>query len=177
MTRRRKQAPTKRLVVDANVLRGASSTAGGETPGSICRELLNTIYAICHQAVVSTALREEYDRHASRFAVRWLKAMTSKGKVIPVEARETGRARRWAKDAAQIGERAGRELRKDLHLVLAALETDQIVVSAETRSRDLLERVMGRDEPPLGWALVAPDTIDWLRDGAPLEAVRVLARK
>ncbi|GAB4211206.1 MAG: hypothetical protein OHK0013_32680 [Sandaracinaceae bacterium] len=166
----KRSVASRRLVVDANVLRSASNTDEARPPGSDCRAVLEAIYRICHRAVVSPALRAEYERHASKYGVRWLEAMASKGKLEDGEARTTSRARGWMQSAALSSEREREELRKDLHLVLAALETDHVVVSSETKVRGLLERVLGDADPALGWALVGPTTVAWLEAGAPLTA-------
>ncbi len=66
--RKKKRAIASQLiVVDADVLRGASSTDGGPPPGAQCRRALRSILEICHHAVVSPALTKEYDHHASNY--------------------------------------------------------------------------------------------------------------
>lgn len=162
-----------RLVIDTNVLRGASSTTDASPPGSLLRAVLDAIFRICHRAVISPELEREYRVHASKFGVRWLSAMRRKGKVVETPAIETSRARRWKQsEHLRSGEQRA-ELEKDLHLVLAALETDGIVVSGEKRVRALLLKVMEPGEVELGWALVGPETVPWLELGAPRGTVRL----
>src|ERR1700677_3961021 len=93
--RKRPAVPSQLIVVDANVLRGASSIDGGPPSGAECRLALQAILEICHRVVVSPALADEYDRHASNYAQRWRAAMARRGKVLPTPATRTGRARGW----------------------------------------------------------------------------------
>lgn len=172
MTKRR-TVPSVRLVVDTNVLRGASRTATSAPPGSTLRAVLEGILHICHRAVVSPALEREYRTHASSHGVRWLVAMRRRGKVIETNATLTSRARRWMQSEELRSPQQKAELEKDVHLVLAAIETDGIVVSCETNVRDLLLRVMEPNEIELGWALVSEETTRWLAGGAPLALVRL----
>ena len=170
MTRRR--VPSVRLVIDANVLRGASRTAGADPPGSTLRAVLVAVLTICHRAVTSPQLEREYATHASAFGTRWLSAMQRKGKVGGVLAAETKRARRWKQSAALTSPKQKAALEKDLHLVLAAMEADGVVVSCETHVRDLLRRVMTpEDMAHIGWALVDDHTVAWLEGGARRAAV------
>ena len=176
MTSRKRAVPSVRLVVDTNILRGASSTIVAEPPGATLRAVLQAILRICHRAVVSPALAREYNKHASDYGTRWLSAMRTKGKVVEAEATPTSRSRRWQANASRKGSRPGEELQKDLHLVLAAMETDQIVVSCETNARDVLLEVMTPDDLPLvSWAVVGPHTENWLERGAPRQEVPMAA--
>lgn len=155
---------SKRIVVDASILRGAASSDGGPPEGVRCRRALRTILEVCHRAVVSRALQAEYDSHASRFGGRWMAAMTRRGKVALTRAGETGRARGW-KQSPALSPTEREELAKDLHLVMAALETDKLILSADDTARRLFARVGAPRE--LGWARVGDPGVDaWLRDGA-----------
>ncbi|MBX3270663.1 MAG: hypothetical protein KF729_10395 [Sandaracinaceae bacterium] len=175
MTRRR--LPSMRLVIDTNVLRGASRTAGATPPGSTLREVLATVLGICHRAVVSPQLAREYRQPASTYGERWLSAMHRKGKVASVDAKETKRARRWKQSPALVSDAQRAALEKDLHLVLAAMEADGVVVSCETNVRDLLRKVMTEEDVAnLGWALVDSKTVAWLTSGALRAAVPLDAR-
>jgi hypothetical protein len=152
------------IVVDANVLRGAAAVDGGPPAGAECRRALVAILEICHRAVVSPALTAEYERHASNFGRRWWVAMAKRKKVVATPARETGRARGWRQDP--VFSKSEREaIDKDLHLVLAARETNGVVLSADDAARSLFARLA--DLKALGWARMTADDIDdWLLDGA-----------
>ena len=116
---KKQELASRRLVVDANVLRGASRTDGGPPAGVRCRGVVQAVLRICHRAVLSPAVAGEYDKHASGFAVRWLAAMQRKGKIVDTAAATTGRSRGWLQETSYSP--AEREaVEKDLHLVLAA---------------------------------------------------------
>jgi hypothetical protein len=154
--------------VDTNILQGASRTDDGPPAGVRCRAVLSDILQICHRAVISPPLEEEYRRHASDYGDRWWSAMTRKNKVVRTPARETSRARRWLQSEALASNAQREELRKDMHLVMAALETDELIVTSEIRSRDLLRGVVSDDDHTPGWVVLGDDTTAWLADGAPL---------
>lgn len=157
------------IVVDANILRGASSSDRGPPPGVDCRRALQAILAICHRAVVSPALAEEYEHHASGFGQRWLTWMARRSKIVQTPAKETGRARGWKQDPSfEAHER--RAVEKDLHLVLAAWEADAVILSGDDAARALFARLT--DLKYLGWARMTHNDVDgWLDDGAPAHAV------
>lgn len=159
------------IVVDANVLRGASSTDGGPPAGVECRSALQAILKICHRAVVSPALDEEYAHHASNFGQRWRTAMAQRNKIVATPAAKTGRSRGWMQNAGfTAAQRKAAE--KDLHLVLAAWEKHAVVLSADEKSRVLFARLV--DLASLGWARMTHDDIaTWLDRGAPSNDVRL----
>jgi hypothetical protein len=161
---------SRRLVVGTNILQSASRNADGPPTGVLCRRVLSDILAICHRAVVSPALAAEYRLHASDYGTRWLSAMAGKDKIVRTPARDSGRARRWLRSERLAGPQQQEELRKDMHLVMAALETDRLIVSAERRSRELLARVVQEGDHTPGWRVIDEKTPRWLSDGAPLTA-------
>lgn len=172
MSARKKTAVGSQLiVVDANVLRGASSTDGGPPVGAQCRRVLQAILEICHRAVVSPALAQEYDDHESNFGRRWRASMARRRKLVSTPATETGRARGWVQ-SAEFTERERDAVRKDLHLVLAAWEKDAVVLSADDRARVLFARVS--DLAAMGWAQMGDgDVHAWLSQGAAPRQVRL----
>jgi hypothetical protein len=100
--------------------------------------------------------------------------MRAKSKVVPTPARETKRARRWLQDAEELSSAKRRELAKDMHLILAALETDSLVVSAERSVRAILEAVLQETDPPLGWAVISSSIDSWLETGTPIDDVKIV---
>jgi hypothetical protein len=167
MTGRKKKArPASQLIViDTDVLCGASATDGGPPAGILCRKVLQAIFKICHRAVISPALAAEYDHHASNFAQRWRGAMARKNKIVSTPAQETKRARGWLRSFTEPEREV---VKKDLHLVLAAWETDAVILSADGRARGLFARL--EDLFDLGWAPMGDDIDSWLNRGAPADA-------
>lgn len=166
---------TRRIVIDASI---AHSCGSGDAPvrrGAQCRQAIDTILKVCHRAVFSRALREEWRRHASPYARRWLIAMSVRRKVIDLSTDElnpwvTELQRRV--DELGLASEVAKILEKDLHLVAAALATDDIVLSKDRRARhhfgaaalqiDELARLM--------WGSLfeeeAGQTVVWLKAGA-----------
>ncbi len=119
------------LVVDADILRAAGDSRGH---ASKTRGMLKAIRQICHRVILSSEAHREWDKHASRFSRTWWLAMQSRGKIQPVklqlDTHETDLDRSGLDPERLPG------LRKDLHLVVAALEYgDRIVISNERRAR------------------------------------------
>lgn len=167
--KKRRAVASRLIVVDADVLRGASSTDGGPPAGARCRRVLHAMLCICHRAVVSRALEEEYSRHASGYGQRWRAAMARRDKTVTTSAEETGRARGW-KQSEHFNKSERAVVEKDLHLVLAAWEKNAVVLSGDDKARALFSRLS--DLAELGWAQIADDCVDeWLRDGAPAKSV------
>lgn len=161
--------PSRRIVVDTNVARSASETS---FPQSVaCRQVLETILTVCHRVVLSPSQKAEWQRHQSRYTLRWLASMTARGKqfLLP-EDPDTGL--REAIDRAAPVEWSREELFKDVYLLESALATDGIVVSLEKRAakhyRPLVAAVP--QIGPIAWVhpLEPPDQCrKWLTEGAP----------
>ena len=118
------------LVVDADILRAAGDSRGH---ASKTREMLEDIRQICHRVILSGKARREWDKQVSRFSRTWWLAMQNRGKIQPVELQLDTHVR----DLGCSGLEPERlpKLRKDLHLVVAALEHgDRIVISNEKRA-------------------------------------------
>ncbi len=168
MSRRKRLVASRLIVVDADVVRGASATDGGPPAGVACRSALQTILRVCHRAVVSPALANEYREHASNFGERWRTAMYQRSKILTTNAAETKRARGWLQGAVFTVEE--REVvKKDLHLVMAACERGAVILSADSHARALFSRLA--DLSALGWAPISDRVHEWLQDGAAPEIV------
>ena len=62
---------SKRLVIDASVARYAGDE-GANYPKSVhCRQFLFPVLDICHQVVMTPSIKEEWDKHQSKFALTW----------------------------------------------------------------------------------------------------------
>jgi len=165
-----RRGPSRRLVVDACVVQSAGAEDATSPVSRNCRDVLKAIYDICHRVVLTPDLDGEWRRHMSGFARKWRRWMKSKRKVEPLEDPTDDRLRREVEHAAPSRAKA-RAMLKDMHLVEAALATDNVVVSSETNARRLfaaassyiprLANVMWVDpsEDPEG-------VLDWLRGGA-----------
>lgn len=162
--KKKRKVASQWIVVDATVLKGASSTDGGPPRGVACRRALLAILDICHRAVVSPALEKEYQDNPSKFGQKWRVAMMRRNMIVRTLAKETGRARGWMQSPV-FTERERPIAAKDLHLVLAAWEKEAVILSGDDTSRALFARLA--DLKDLGWArMTGDDVLAWLEGGA-----------
>jgi hypothetical protein len=159
---------SRRIVIDASVARAAGET--DHPTSQRCRLFLLDVLTICHRVALSQDITREWDKHASRYTIKWLRAMRSRGKVIRVTPAASDLFERvlaaadWsAKDIAAV--------EKDMPLPLAALAADYLVASGDNRIRDRFARVAGEVDEVGGITWVNPGTADdhcgpWLHAGA-----------
>lgn len=125
-----------RLVIDTSILRSASERPSPDPRGPTCGKLLRDILEICHHAVFTPESSAEWNRHRSRFAMTWRRAMTARKKLhfLDDACRDadlrSACERLFQDDGAPD---SWEEVEKDLHLAEAALATDKIVLSVERR--------------------------------------------
>ena len=171
----------KRLVVNASVARAAGGKGATASISINCTEFLETFRDECpHHIVMTPELSEEWDAHQSNFASRWLKSMIARKRfdyITPPQ--DTVLSDKI--DTTATRERDTEALRKDFHLLHAALATDQTVISLDETVRDLFKRVSQQVGEIRGIIWVNPDRtaeeqpIIWLQNGAPPEAHRRLS--
>ena len=127
---------SRRFVIDASVAFAAGQTQHPRSRRS--REFLEAVLKICHRAVLTPELRDEWDLHESQFSATWKAEMRSKGKVVDLAGTENVEVR--AQLAAQgLSQSSRRAAEKDLHLVEAAIDTDSIVASLDDSARGLFQ--------------------------------------
>ncbi len=173
---------SKRLVIDASVARAAGDE-GATYPKSVhCRDFLQAGLKICHQVVMTPAIKAEWDKHQSKFALTWRRQMVAKKKWNYLEISINDSL--WTEIesiAAHVGNKRIAEMTKDLCLIEAALATDKIVISLDdnTARKFFSEASVKIDElKDIVW--VNPDKIEeerpieWLRNGAKAESDRLL---
>jgi hypothetical protein len=145
---------TRLLVVDASVARSAGET---EHPvSSACRACLEAILLICHRVAVTPAIRDEWDRHMSRFSRKWRRSMAARRK--PLETVATAAV---PIEVTAYSSPAREQIEKDACLLEAAIAADRIIVTRDDSLRLALSR------RPDGTALV--QSIKWINpvtDGA-----------
>ncbi len=169
------------MVVDADVAMAAGT--GHRPPAPECLRILTTILSVCHRVAFTPELRDEWKRRASRQAKRWRKQMFGRKKVV--DASSPTKAPAMRSDGALAGlekaidrrfpcEKERDEVRKDLHLVCAAVECGAAVISNDDTARQRFRR-LAQDCRRLGsveWANPSCPTenVDaWLHAGAPPE--------
>ncbi len=124
-----------------------------------CREFLQAVLQISFRAAMTPLLREEWKRHQSLFAARWLAEMTSRRKVEEFPDLPNEDVRREAP--------VRRSVQKDLYLVEAALTTDRVVISLDERARIELALVASAEVMWISPVQQGGHVIYWLKNGAP----------
>ena len=170
----------KRLVVNASVARAAGDKGATASVSVNCTEFLETFQEESpHKVVMTPELSEEWNKHQSKFAARWLKSMIARKRFVYVKPPQNSTLSDKIEMIANR-ERDIEALRKDFHLLQAALATDQTVISLDENIRRLFKRASQQVGEIQGIIWVNPDRtaeeqpIDWLQNGAPSEAHRRL---
>jgi hypothetical protein len=121
---------SKRLVIDASV----AASAGGETAthptAKHCRDFLTSVLVISYHVVMTPDITVEWKTHESNFARRWRVAMDARRKIYRVSD-VANDALRSKIERTTTRESDREALRKDFHLIEAALVTDKTVISLD----------------------------------------------
>lgn len=126
-------------------------------------------------------LKDEWDAHKSIFASLWLTSMTSRRRVLFDDVPPSNKMRREIERAAATSKGEIKALRKDFHLIEAAIATDRTVVSLDETVRRLF-RTAARNVAALEKVVwvnptnTAEESVVWLRKGAKPENARMLRR-
>lgn len=172
----KKQA--KDIVVDADVARAAGGKEAIHPTPKKCRAFLLAFFDTPHRIAMSPKIREEWDKHQSRFARIWRVKMVATKKFryvkpvpnIELEDQLISKLNTMAEEKA---------LRKDFHLIEAALVCDKRVVSMDERVRTLFSECAKQVSEIKDIVWVNPinedeTPIEWLLDGALAENNRLL---
>lgn len=182
--RRLQISKQKAVVIDASVAQAAGNTST-KPQARACYETLRAVRKNKFVVVMSRELFGEWKRHMSRFAEAWLTSMQRHKRVERLNLRASDL--RLALDALQQSALAPvsdiQSLRKDLHLIEAALQIEELptkayecrrVLSLDRRVRHNLERLRAHlgavdlDEVcSIQWVCPLADEAHlWLRQGA-----------
>jgi hypothetical protein len=125
-------------------------------------------------------IKVEWDKHQSRFACEWRSRMVAKRKLVPV--RTVVNADLWTalENLAQTDQQRA-EIVKDICLLEAALETEQLIVSLDENTARYYFTLAAQSISILKTIVwVNPDRVDeeqpeiWLEEGAPSQKQRML---
>lgn len=135
------------LVIDASVVQSAGET---EHPvSSACRECLQAVHRICHRVALTAEIREEGDRHMSRFTRKWRRSMAARQKPV-----QTISGTALSLNIRGLSETDQRVVQKDRCLLEAACSADRVIVTRDDSLRQVLARMpQGRQ-----WL----ETITWI---------------
>ncbi len=171
----------KGLVVNASVARAAGGEGATASVSINCTEFLETFRDKCpHHIVMTSELYEEWNKHQSNFATRWRRSMLAQKRLTYVTPRQN-RALYDKIERTAIREKDIEALQKDFHLLQAALETDQTIISLDETIRQLFALASQQvgDIRDIIWVnpdrTSEEDPIAWLQNGAQREAHRQLS--
>lgn len=132
--------PNKRLlVIDASVVCSAGET---EHPiSSSCRACLETILCICHRVAVTPTIRDEWNRHMSRYSRKWRCSMAAKKKLVQLISPIGIRI-----DTSGLSDTERAAIDKDRCLLDAALSADHVIVTRDDSLRLVLAKTPQGDD-------------------------------
>lgn len=167
---RRKASTSKVLVVDASVMRAAGGEEATDPAPAHARDALKAILTICHRICVSPELREEWKRHRSRFAKRWLTQMYAAGKVLSCEPPSCSAILADIRSFHSITQSDIAAVEKDIHLIAVALATGQAVLSWDKRVAVAIRKVCADRKTVTSKAVAHVLWIDPVTDSDALQA-------
>ncbi|MEG3835052.1 MULTISPECIES: hypothetical protein [unclassified Microcoleus] len=169
---------SKRLVIDASVAR-ATGREDATYPTSVyCRKFLQAVLDLSHRIVMTPDIRDEWNKHQSKFARKWRSQMVAKNKLCFFDIEVDNDL--WCQVEAIAESDKEREVMvKDLRLVEAAIATDRTVISLDNKVRQCFAKVAVDVDPlkDIIWvnpAQIAEKPLDWLQNGAEPEIERSL---
>jgi hypothetical protein len=122
---------TLSIVIDADIAR--SSGTSEHPVSSNARKLLNLVQSEGHCIVMCPMLREEWKKHQSGYATRWLSSMVAKKQVRFI----THKSELQLYIETNVADIKLREIAmKDAHLVEAAFLESKIIASNDVKARD-----------------------------------------
>lgn len=172
---------SRTLVIDASVARASGSEIATYPTSVHCRDFLQTVLSVCHRVVMTPDIRDEWNKHNSRFAREWLRRMIAKKKLVPLVADiETSRILWGRVEKLTNNDKQRAEMLKDLCLLEAAIATDKTVISLDDKTarkffaKAAAEGVLLED---IVW--VNPDKLEekpiaWLEKGASPDKAKLL---
>jgi hypothetical protein len=120
---------------------------------------------------MTTQVYDEWKRHESAFAKTWRTSMVARRKLYKGEAGTAQSLRDRVSGTAQ-NDNQRQQMMKDMHLVEAALMTDNCIASLDESARSLFSVAMAQvsELSSLDW--LNPETkfdevVEWFDDGAP----------
>lgn len=176
-----RKAAKRRLVIDTDIARSASESASQDQRAALCREFLEVIRDLSFRVVLTPQIFAEWEKHWSRFTVKWLSNMTARK--LTVYLRDVENPELWSRIEAVAPDYKVREaMFKDFHLIEAALASDQTISSLDETARDNFKQIVPllidiRDIIWLNPEKSEEGCTAWLKNGAEYEAYRCLGHQ
>ena len=170
---------SKQLVIDTDVAQASGDEDATDLRAINCRDFLKAVRTQGHRVVMTREISNEWKRHQSHFALEWRVSMDARRKIDRINSPEDEAFRdkvtNTANDADEI-----EAMQKDLHLLQAALATDQTVISLDETVRGLFKQASQQVGEIRDIIWVNPDRAEeqpilWLQNGAPPESYRQLS--
>ena len=170
-----------RLVIDASVARSAGGHHAAAGVSKSCRGFLVSILDLAYRVVMTPEISQEWKRHRSRRARKWLNEMSGRKLVVRIDSPADAQLRGRIQDAEATATRR-RAMLKDAHLLEAALATDRRVASLDDEVRGLFRKLAEavRTVAKVVWVNPAAReerATEWLQNGAPAEGQRQLGHR
>lgn len=170
---------SKLLVIDASVARGAGKETSTATTAKICQDFLKAVRELRYRIVMTPDIKEEWDKHASSYAVLWRSSMLDRSLLeylpdVPKNNELNEVCKRLADNDGHY-----KAMAKDFRLIEAALVADKIIVSPDKKARRSFSRAAQELEAIADIVWVNPNveeeqSIVWLENGAEPEKERCL---
>lgn len=128
---------TRAFVIDTCVARSCAGAGSASAHAQACRAALQAVRAGEHCMVLTPALRDEYGRQAymSKFFVKYLAEMRARRRVWLLNADPPPYQDVRAAMRTRVPKEAHPLVKKDLHLVGAAMATDERILSDDDKVR------------------------------------------
>lgn len=172
------KSPSRTLVIDASIARAAGSEGATHPTSKNCRDVLLLVKDVCHRLVISERISQEWKDHQSTFARRWLVEMFSRKKVQRTEPPSEEQVYDWVQELSNSWA-DDQAMWKDAHLLAAALDTDQTVLSLDEIVREKFTRLAGMITQlrSIVWAnpnRPEENVLEWIKKGAKPDRSRCL---
>lgn len=126
---------SKRIVIDTSIAKSAGGKKSIDFQSTGCRNFLQEVLSICHKAVFNKELKDEWDRHQSRFARKWLSIMKKRGKLIEIKRAKYQKLRDKIEEYAPH-QSAFKAMMKDIFLVEVAIKTDNVIATRDSTVKE-----------------------------------------
>lgn len=166
------------IVIDADIAHAAGGEDAAHLTSQRCRDTLKTVRVAGHNLTMTPEIIREWNDHQSGFARLWRVQMESEDRIcspnVVTDIALLNKIEHTAADAGVL-----RALRKDFHLIEAALATNKTVISLEHRARLHFRNACHAVEEICTVVWVNPnileeDCLTWLTNGAEPEEQRQL---
>lgn len=168
----------KRLVIDTDIVSSAGDERAKDKRSARCRDFLIAVKSAGHRIVLTDAILEEWNRHRSAFARKWLISMFAHRKVDRLVVPADDKLRLMIVRATDSNAKQEAML-KDIHLIEAALNADKIVFSIDETAKGYFREATQSIIILRQIAWINPCLYEscflWLQDGAESVEEHILA--